>query len=285
MVKLIVCPLCQKKDYQVLFKKGQRQIVQCLNDGLVLVNPQPNQKEITSLYGPKYFRNFGPYLKNREAHLGYFRKKLDQIDKRVKKKGRILDIGCAVGFFLQEAQKKGWSPLGIDVSDFALKHCRQQGLKVKKGTIKEVKLPARSFEVVVSLQTIEHETNPVEHLQEIVRLLKPGGLAVLTTPDHNSWTRKLMGSHWFGYRHQEHLYFLTRETLGEMLKRAGFKKIEMKLDDPRIFILGYYLTRLADFYPNRFVKITTNMIKRIIGNFPAPALTDPWGDIIVFAQK
>ncbi|HUV42942.1 MAG TPA: class I SAM-dependent methyltransferase [Patescibacteria group bacterium] len=285
MAQLIVCPLCQKKNFDVLFKRDKRQIVQCLNDGLVLVNPQPSLKEIASLYGPKYFKNFDPYLKNREAHLGYFRKKLKQIDKRVKSKGKLLDVGCAVGFFLQEAEKDGWSALGIDVSDFALNHCRQQGLKVRKGTIESVKLPARSFDVITSLQTIEHETNPLNHLKEISRLLKPGGWVVLTTPDHNSWTRRLMGSHWFGYRHQEHLYFLTRETLRKMLKKSGFRKVEMKRDDPRIFTLGYYLTRLADFYPNRVVKMFTGMIKRIIGNFPAPALTDPWGDIIVFAKK
>lgn len=279
------CPLCQRKNFQVLFKKEKRQIVKCLNDGLVFVNPQPSKKEIATLYGPDYFQSFDPYLKNRQAHLRYFRKKLAQIEKRIKKKGRILDIGCALGFFLQEAEKREWQPMGVDVSDFVLEYCRKQGLEVKKGIIKEAKLPASLFEAVVSLQTIEHEANPLEHVKEIHRILKPGGLVVITTPNHDSWTRKLMGSKWFGYRHQEHLFFLTKEVLRKILSMAGFREIEIRRDGPRIFTLEYYLTRLSNFYPNRFVKTITNMIKRVIGNLPVPALTDPWGDIIVFAKK
>lgn len=285
MIGLSSCPICQKKKFQVLFKKEKRQVVQCRYDGLVMVNPQPSKKEISSLYGPKYFKSFDPYLKNRQAHLRYFNKKLDQIEARKKKKGQILDIGCAVGFFLLEAKKRGWQPVGIDVSDFALEYCRKQGLKVKKGTIEETKLPNKSFEAVASLQTIEHETDPLQHLKEIHRILKPGGLAVITTPDHNSWTRKLMDSNWFGYRHQEHLFFLTRKTLKIMLEKTGFKKIEIRRDNPRIFTLSYYLARLNTFYPNKFVKTATNVVKRIIGNLPVPALTDPWGDILVFAWR
>jgi len=250
-----------------------------------MVNPLPTSKEIASLYGPAYFKNFDPYLKNRSAHLNYFRKKLVQIEKRKKSRGRILDVGCAVGFFLGEVEAGGWSGLGIDLSDYALSFCRKKGLKVRKGDLKGVGLSSSSFDVVVSLQTIEHEVDPLFHLREIHRVLKPGGLMVLTTPDHDSWTRKLMGSRWFGYRHEEHLLFLNRDVLRLMLKRSGFKRVKIERDDPRIFTLNYYLTRLADFYPNVVVKGMTSMVKRVVGQLPVPALTDPWGDMIIFAYK
>jgi len=70
-----------------------------------------------------------------------------------------------------------------------------------------------------------------------------------------------------------------------MLEKTGFKKIEIRRDNPRIFTLSYYLARLSTFYPNKFVKTATNVVKRIIGNLPVPVLTDPWGDILVFAWR
>ena len=293
MASFSPCPLCQQKDFQTLFRQrrpSRRRVVRCLNDGLVMVNPQPAKKQIDALYDSKYFQEFDPYLKSRQVHLSYFRRKLEQIEKKLgrwgrpsRRPGKLLDVGCGLGFLLNEAQRRGWETVGIDVSNYPLKFCRQLGLTVKKGTLKTAKLPAASFDVVTSLQTIEHETNPLEHTQAIYRLLKPGGLAVITTPNHDSWTRKLMGSGWFGYRHKEHLFFLSPSTLKALLRRAGFGKIEIQRDQPRVFTLGYYLTRLNDFYPRPLVRLFASLLKKIAGGLPIP--TDPWGDIIAFAQK
>jgi len=284
MVNLNSCPLCQQKNFQRVFKKGRRQIVRCLNDNLVVVNPKPTREEIARLYSPKYFRSLNPYLKDHQAHLKYFRQKLDQIEKRIKK-GSLLDVGCGWGFLLSEAQKRGWSALGIDLSYSAVASCRRQGLKVKQGTLKTAKLPSRNFTVITSFQTIEHVTNPLVHLQEIYRLLKPGGLLVMTTPNYDSWTRILMGENWFGYRHQEHLFFLNPAVVRLLLEQAGYGKIEIRRDDQRVFSLSYYLTRLAGFYPTNIVKTASDVVKRVLGNLPLPILTDPWGDILVFAWK
>lgn len=280
---LISCPICRRKDFRVFYKSAKRQVVGCKHDGLVFVNPQPTKSQVLSLYGSKYFKNFDPYLKNRQAHLAYFNKKLDQIEKRISK-GKVLDVGCATGFLLEEAKKRGWQELGVDVSSFAVNYCWKQGLLVKKGTIAEIRFPNKSFNVVTSLQTIEHEIDPLEHLKEIYRILSPGGMAVLTTPDHNALTRKLMGKGWFGYRHKEHLFFFTRKTLGVLFKKAGFSKVEFKKDDSRPFRISYCLTRLVDFYPG-IPGIIIKIVNKFLGGLAIPIPTDPWGDIIIFATK
>lgn len=285
MVDLIACSFCQKKNFRIVFRTHGRRIVRCLNDGLVMVNPLPSQNQLKKLYGADYFQNRDPYLRAKDVHRRYFQQKINQIEAKTTNRGRLLDVGCGWGFLLAEAQKRGWAALGIDVSRSALAFCRRQGLAVKQGSLLSAKLPASSFAVVASLQTIEHETNPLTHLKQIYRLLKPGGWLVLTTPNYDSWTRILMANNWFGYRHLEHLYFFTPPVLKKMLVKAGFQRIDIKRDNVRIFTLGYYLSRLADFYLQKFVKWVADVLKRIVGNLPAPIPTDPWGDILVLAQK
>jgi len=282
MAELIVCPLCRQKNFQVVFSSAKRQIVKCLNDGLVFVNPQPSPAQLGRLYDPNYFQNREPYLKFGGMHQSYFRQKLRQVETRTKSKGKLLDVGCGWGWLLAETKKRGWLALGVDPAEAALRYCRSQGLKVQKSL---AGIPSGTVDVITSLQTIEHETNPLAHLAGIRRLLKNDGLLVLTTPNYNSWTRKLIGKYWFGYRHLEHLYFFSPAALRNLLIKAGFRQIEIKRDDVRTFRLSYYLEQLASFYPSPFVKRAVNMIKGIIGNLPAPIPTDPWGDILVFARK
>jgi len=281
---IICCPICKKKNFRIVQTLDVRRIVECVNDSLVFVNPMTSKSEIAKIYGPDNFKNYGPYMENREAHLQYFGKKVDQIEKRAGKKGRVLDIGCATGFFLEMAQKKGWKAVGTDISDFALRYCRKRGLEVKKGIISELKFKEK-FDVVVSFQTIEHEQNPLEHLVSIYKTLKPKGLLVITTPDHNVWSRKLLGRSWFGYKHHEHLFFLNKKSLKIMLEKSGFSWTEFFKDDQRVFKVGLYLKRINLYYPNPLVKKITNVVNRVIGNFSVVPFADPWGDMIIFARK
>jgi len=288
MKKTNPCPLCEGQKFSKVTEISSRQIVSCQSCDLVQVNPLPSKEQIEHHYDSDYFKNYDPYIANLSTHQAYFQKKLGQIEKRVGKKTmvvKLLDVGCALGVFLEMAKLKGWQTMGIEISKEAVEYCRKRGLQIFADTIEGIKLPENSFDLVTCFQTIEHAREPIELAQAVFRVLKKGGLAVFTTPSYDVWTRKLMGRFWFGYRHWEHLFFFTPKTLRLLFEKAGFSKIEVKKDEVRPFSLHYFFSRLAYYLPFWPFKQIFNLISRSIRALKVNVSIDPWGDLILFARK
>lgn len=280
------CSLCQGKKFSKIGDFLARQIVRCQKCGLVQVNPLPSEKEVGDLYSGDYFKNYNQYLANLPTHQAYFKKKLLQIEKKVKK-GKLLDIGCALGVFLDLAKKRGWAVTGLEIFKEAASYCQKRGLEVILGTIEKVNFAPNSFDLVTCFETIEHMREPKEMVKEVFKILKKEGLAVFSTPNYDTWTRKLMGKFWFGYKHREHLFFFTPKTLKLLFEKGGFSQIEVMIDDLRPFPLHYFFSRLAFYLPFWPLKPILNFLSRTIKawriDFNIP--TDPWGDMIAYARK
>ncbi len=139
---------------------------------------------------------------------------------------RLLEIGCAFGYFLQAAQKKSYRVCGIEISA-AADQARKSGLEVHSQPLEAVAFPARSFDAVVMLDVIEHFNDPESLLKEIRRVLKETGIVALITPDVNSLARRLLGRKWPHFK-QEHLYYFSRKSLSKLLQRQGFDVLTFK---------------------------------------------------------
>lgn len=147
-------------------------------------------------------------------------------------KGRILDIGCANGDFSEPLVKKGYDCYGLELMDEAIKESADKGIKVIKGSFIE-KFPYNNnlFDIVFAGEVIEHTTNDDKFLQEINRVLKPGGLIVLTTPNLVSFGNRLLIL--FGklprFAYAEfHYRIYNQELIKKKIRNTGFKitKIE-----------------------------------------------------------
>ena len=135
--------------------------------------------------------------------------------------GRLLDIGCAYGFFLQEA-KPFYSVSGIELAEDAAAHCRAIGLDVHSGVADEAAMARLGpLDVVTLLDVIEHLPQPQDVLALAARHLKPGGAVVLTTGDFGSLAARLMGPKWRLMTPPQHLWFFTRHSIREMAERCG----------------------------------------------------------------
>jgi SAM-dependent methyltransferase len=137
--------------------------------------------------------------------------------------GKLLDVGCGDGTFLNLMRGKGWQVDGIDFDPKAIQTAQKKyGLTLRHGDLQAANLPAESFDTVTMSHVVEHLTHPVELLTEIRRLLKPGGQLVMTTPNTSSLGHQKFGSSWFGIDPPRHLHLFNQSNLSEVASRAGF---------------------------------------------------------------
>ncbi len=139
--------------------------------------------------------------------------------------GRTLDIGCGDGSVLEALRARTSESAGVDSSAAAveLTRARTPEADVVAADVQEsLPFADASFDSVLMLDVIEHLTNPIAAIAEIRRVLRPGGLLAVTTPNANSPIRYLRGRKWFGTADPGHVTLYTSFTLCHLLERAGF---------------------------------------------------------------
>jgi len=231
----IPCPLCKSTSYKKLYPKVYRRIVKCSKCNLILTNPRLKKRYLKHLYSEEYFNNtnsshFGyeNYLADEEKIVRTFKKRVEAIEKVVLKKGKMLDIGCATGFFMKAARDNKWRVEGIEISEYAASYAKEHfGFKVYSKDFLTLSLPEKTYDVITLWDVIEHFNNPTAALIKIRKLLKPNGILVLSTPDVNSIPANLTGSKWVGYKlSDEHLTYFSIKTMTNLLEKTGFSVVK-----------------------------------------------------------
>ncbi len=292
----IACPLCGKKNYTVYLRQRHRQIVRCLQCGLVYVNPQPSTREINRMYNEDYFASekkrstssvgYYDYTMEKPLLLAYFRRKITYL-KTILSGKKVLEIGSSYGYFLEEAKRAGLDVLGIDISREAASRAAKEGLPSRAVDIFQAKFPPRSFDGVVGFHLIEHISDPLAFVREIYRITKPGGIVLFSTPREGGYLRRLMGRHWLNYRHQEHLYFFSRETMTLLLKKAGYHSIRCFGDETRWYPIHFLLREAKYFFTAVWVQKVFGWAETIFGLPPLSYIQIPYplNIMIVTAEK
>jgi 2-polyprenyl-3-methyl-5-hydroxy-6-metoxy-1,4-benzoquinol methylase len=152
-----------------------------------------------------------------------------------RREGKLVDFGCGDGGFLVLA-KKYFDVMGIELSSGGAEISRQRipPDKILEGPVTEIAdrdLPEKTFDVVTQFGYIEHEWNPLAGLRAAYRVLKPGGVTVMKTPNYASWNRTIRGMKWCGYHIPAHCNYFTPQTLSKMLRQAGFETLPRPLLD------------------------------------------------------
>jgi SAM-dependent methyltransferase len=140
---------------------------------------------------------------------------------------RLLDIGCGAGSLLEAARRAGWEAEGVEVSRPSVEHVRARGFEVFYGELAEARYPAASFDVVTASEILEHLPEPKELLQEIARVVRPGGLFWGTTPHGRGLSARALGVGWSAVHPPEHLQLFSLAGLRGLLASAGFRRVRL----------------------------------------------------------
>jgi 2-polyprenyl-3-methyl-5-hydroxy-6-metoxy-1,4-benzoquinol methylase len=140
--------------------------------------------------------------------------------------GKVLDVGCGDGGFLNRIRMAGWSIAGVEFDEKAIAHARSEyGLTVHHGDLKSARFPDASFDAITLNHVIEHVPEPLQLFAECQRLLKPAGRLVMTTPNSASLGHRTFRNFWRGLEPSRHLFLFSANTLGECARRTGLEII------------------------------------------------------------
>jgi hypothetical protein len=178
--------------------------------------------------------------------------------------GRLLDVGCGHGLLLDEARKRGYDPVGLELSTASAQFARGVlELDVREETVDQLDGSAR-FQVITLVDVLEHVADPLDMIDRCRQLLAPGGLLCLVTPDPSSLTARAARRRWWSLV-PAHSYLIPRKTLLELLSARG---LAIAADVPyvRSFSVNYWLGGLAERI-KRLAFPAESLLKRLAGRF------------------
>jgi 2-polyprenyl-3-methyl-5-hydroxy-6-metoxy-1,4-benzoquinol methylase len=229
----VVCNLCDSvvpRSSRIWCKDGY-DIVRCDACRLLFRFDLPPSNALEEIYGESYFeaspgddggRGYLDYIGDEPEHRRNARRRL-RLLRSVSMPGRLLDVGCAAGFFLDEARREGWDGCGVEVShSMAAWAGLHLNVDIERSTFLAARLEA-PFDAVTMWDYLEHVVDPRVELLRVRDLLRSGGILALSTGDAGSLVARLSGSHWHLLTPTHHNYFFSRTTLGRYLEESGLE--------------------------------------------------------------
>jgi 2-polyprenyl-3-methyl-5-hydroxy-6-metoxy-1,4-benzoquinol methylase len=253
--------------------------------GLIFQKELPTVKEMSAYAEEQYSAGvYKGYASAGPLKIQTFERRIDLL-KRLGARGRILDVGCACGFFIEAALKHGFEAYGIEFSKEAVAIAREEIRS--RITIGDVNLLREReedrFDAVVAFDIIEHTQNPIKFLEEIRQILRPGGWLMLATPDTGHFLRYLMGCHWPMLQPMQHTYLFSKSAMRFALAQAGFENIGVQKADKNL-TLDYLIDQLRVHNPliSRSYQALSKLLPRALrqGTFSLNI-----GEMLAYAQR
>jgi len=218
-----VCVACGSESAQAVGVKNELELLRC--------------RECRTLYTP-----YSPWYSSELFYEVYYAEeslsppafvqtRLEEITagfSSYRQSNRLLDIGCGAGNLLLAARKNGWNAQGLDVAEQATEHVRTLGFEVFHGELQQAQFPSQHFDVITAAEILEHLSDPRLLVQEVARILRPGGLFWTTTPHARGLSARVLGLNWRCIWPPEHLQLFSMAGIKALLRDAGFRQVRFQ---------------------------------------------------------
>ena len=261
METLTNCPICSGNifkpfiscvDYTV--SRETFQVAQCEECGFRFTNPRPDENAIGKYYeSEEYISHSGTsrgvvnkiYGMVRNYTIGQKVKLINKQFLNPKLPIRnVLDIGCGTGEFLNACKQNGWNVTGIEPSEVARKHAKENFGIEPLAPEKLFEISEKKFNVITMWHVLEHVHQLHKTIEQINKILADDGVLIVAVPNCNSFDAKKYGEHWAAWDLPRHIYHFTKKDIEKLFSRFGFKLQEvlpMKFD-------SYYVSLLSEKY-------------------------------------
>lgn len=229
------CHLCNSENHHLLLQQSDLfledpsrrfSVRQCEACNLIFLSPRPDSNELMDFYPDSYIAYSKPLdeaSKLDKINRAYGLWKRLKFVNRFVKKGRLLDVGCATGAFLEVVSESNqdWTLHGAEPSEYAAQVARQAtNAEIYTGMLEDAHYPDNYFDAITLWDVLEHVFEPLETLQEIRRILKPEGVLVFSIPNIDSWDAAIFKHYWVGYDVPRHMHVFGDQTLARLLTQA-----------------------------------------------------------------
>jgi len=206
-------------------------IVRCTTCTLARTMPAPAESDGREHFAEDYDHYKRFYTEQGELRYDFAARMLHVV-RAFKAAGRILDIGCGLGFFLDYARTHGYQCVGIDTSVAAARFAREQlRLNVIASDFMDAQFSAsEAFDVVTANHVLEHISLPIPFLDKARRLLKPGGILVSASPNFGGLLPRLLGRRWYGLQPAQHVWQFTPDSYRALFQKAGFRVEQTRIE-------------------------------------------------------
>jgi 2-polyprenyl-3-methyl-5-hydroxy-6-metoxy-1,4-benzoquinol methylase len=221
---------------------------------------------MASEYDEKYFiktRNITGVLLNEKRPLW---KRWVKVIQKLIPSGRLLDIGCGEGYFLEFAERY-YETYGMDISEYCIKEAmkRTKKSRLSQGDIFKLNYSDEYFDVVTCFDILEHVENYDSAVDECKRILKEEGIFVVRVPNTSSFGLKWKKQNWFAYKDKTHVSLLHKKVWLELLEKHGFEIKEIIYDG---LWDTPYLSHVPNFLQTLLIKIPSILLFYVGGNLP-----------------
>ncbi len=258
----VACMFCGSRRNRLLEKFGPQsryRYVRCDDCGLAYLNPRPryDKEFVETAYGvyestvEKLWRD-GRLTDEGRRQYDWYARLLAEMASVTGRKGRLLEIGCHLGFFLKVAGEHGWQATGVDISPTMTRLGRETfGVNAVCGNWLEMDLmqgiDGGLYDFIYCSHTIEHVPNPADWVDRFAKLLAPGGTLCLEVPNMQSLDRRfkralkrvgLRKDRWQGWRTPDHLFEPCERSFAPFLRSKGWKIIGLTTYSRKTFKTG-----------------------------------------------
>lgn len=256
------CPICKSQSINIYTKVNRWQINSCANCGVLYTDIVNNKKAINKdFYGNKYIFAYGSReqeLKNR------FKQFLNRIEK-YKRGGKLLDIGCGLGYFIYVANRQGdytWKVTGLELNK-ELIHYANSSIRsqIINGTMSKLPLGNNQYDCVTCFDVLEHDFHLQHNISEVRRVLIKDGIFVVQAPNYKCLMTLLTGNQWDWWAPPDHVLHFSFKFLLTLLKENNFEILEAYTYEPT-----------KDFLLNINVKFRKNLITKLLFYLTVPLL-------------
>lgn len=238
-VEVTSCPVCSGASFSHLstvedhmVSRESFQLQQCNSCGFVVTSPRPGDDELGRYYESE------DYISHSNTKRGLFsmayqwvrRKAVQDKRKLVEKhtaKGKILDLGCGTGHFLGECSSNGWEIFGVEPSEVARGHAKEDVGVEPAPSIDHLQVPEGGWNAITLWHVLEHLPNLNEHMMFFNKNLKEGGTVVIAVPNHESLDAVHYGDHWAAWDVPIHLWHFSKSSMKNLAQKNGFEIVEI----------------------------------------------------------
>lgn len=246
------CPVCASVVSSEYYRDERLRLLRCGACGLKFQNPMPALEALNALYASQDYYD-GQYFPAQFAERrAMFAHRLAELEKLTGGPGRVLEIGCGRGQFLEAALERRWEACGQEFAESTVEVLRRlvPGAETAHGVFpEECPFPEGNFDLVHMNHVLEHFFDPMEALRRVRGLLKPGGVLYCEVPRQSTLQNKLATAigrkdfavHFF----LEHLCYFDRPSMTKALTQTGFAPLSIRIEgmgDPHRFVRGVHYT-------------------------------------------